>query len=342
MKKAGLYTFSLGCLLIYALSLNRSFMEWWADYRVYKLEAPHVKALYGDLYSNCFLPCYIDTAYIPLKEINSSFQNTNLYIIHDSYLEDKLKKENFDRVNILTMLNYNDPGIEILPDTSKRNILIIECSERTAEWRLSDTSTIFSKIQIHSPTLNSSESPFAEEKTPFLTYLFNPYINQNLELSIYDYEYFIPIKSLKSKINFSLFNRLPKDVYVSTDKKYLLLNETVDPTLLTSSFTPLISKRIDLAAFCMNLVSTYYKDNGFDEVYFSVIPNPVSIIDQFRMPYNHKIETLYTHPDLKSKYIDIYNLFRSCNYAIYRTDDSHWNGKGIQLWVDEVNKKLTP
>lgn len=337
MKRLGLYIFSLCCLAVYILSLNRPFMEWWADYRTYHLHAAYAKARYGDLYSNCFLPGYIDTAYIPLKKYTQK-GNTNLYIIHDSYLEGKIEKDNFTGLGKLVTANYNNEPIAINLDTTQKNILLIECSERTADWRFADPTSVVAHFSF-SP-LKKPQAKTEESQESFANYFFNPNINQNLEFSLYDYEYFIPVKSLKAQLNYSLFKRLPKDVSVSSDGKYLFLNETVDPASGASSFILLDSVRLHYLTQCINGISEYFKQRGFSEVYFSIVPNPVSILDAKRYPYNHKIEKLESDPYLQARYISIYSLFKNTKQKIYRTDDSHWNGHGLQLWIDEVNKEL--
>ncbi len=337
MKKTLLYIFSLSCLTVYILSSNREFMMWWADFRTYELEAPYAKARYGDLYSNCFLPGFLDTAYIPLKEHRNEKENVDLYIIHDSYLAGKIKKENFKGLHKLFSLDYG-AARSFVPDVTKKNILVIECSERNAFWRLTDTATIYTCLNTNAP------SPWKqpENTNDLANVFFNPNINQNLEFSLYDYEYFIPLKEWKADLNYSLFKRLPPDVAITQKEDYLLLSETVEKSSPTSSFTELDAAFLEFVTKQVNAISAHYKTRGFDEVYFSIIPNPVSILDQLRRPYNHKIELLEAHPSLKARYISTYFLFLHYPQKIYRTDDSHWNGNGLQLWVDEVNKRLVP
>jgi len=339
MKKAALYIFSLSCLLVYVLSLNRQFMEWWADFRTYQLHAPYAKARYGDLYSNCFLPGYLDTAFMPLKNYKNDAQKTDLYLIHDSYLADKVRKENFQGIRRLAMSDLRQGEIHVSLDPVQKNVMLIEFSERAAEWRLTDTSLLFSKIKLQRP------DPFVSgdsDDTPVLNYLFNPNINQNLEFALYDYEYFIPIKNLKAQINYSLFKRLPHDVSISTDEQYLLLSETVNPVSYASSFFARSPDYHNYVLYCADRIVSHFKGLGFDEVYFSVVPNPVSIVDEKRMSYNHKVELLEEHPLQGAAYISVYKLFKESKRRVYRTDDSHWNGRGIQIWVDEVNKRIAP
>ena len=49
---------------------------------------------------------------------------------------------------------------------------------------------------------------------------------------------------------------------------------------------------------------------------------------------------LQQHPLLQMPHIDIYSTFTKATDRIYAPGDTHWNIKGKQLWVDEVNKVL--
>ncbi len=339
MKKVKLYIYSFFCLAIFVLSLNKPFMEWWSDYRIYPLKAFSARSRYGDLYSACFLPNFMDTSLTKLKTYNTSLKNTNLYILHDSYLLGRIKTENFKNLNKLFLVDYRGDEVYVQPDTTKRNIIIIECSERTAGWRLTDTAVIFSKLRTRKP-IALNKNLVIIENTQVANYFFNPFINQNLEFNLFDYELFKPIKEYKAIINYYFFNRIPKDIVVSINKNYLLLNETVDVNQATSSFRYISDEEINYDVYCVNYISQCYKNMGFDEIYFSIIPNPVSIIDAGRMPYNHKIERIETNYFLRTNYIDVYTIFTQSKKQIYRRDDSHWNNYGLQLWLDEVNNKI--
>ena len=340
MKKARLYSFSFLCLSVFVLSQSTPFMQWWSDYRIYQLHIPFTRARYGDLYSGCFLSQYIDTAATKkLTEYKTSRKNIDLYILHDSYLAYQLKKENFIGVDKLILSDFRGDGKQIRLDRSKKNILIIESSERSSDWHFTDTAFMFSKIYINKPKIEKDKS--AKTKgNPFINYFFNPFVNQNLEFNLFDYELFKPLKETKAKLIFNYFNKVPKDIAVSSNRNYLLLNETVDNNFVESSFRWLSNEQIDFIVNTMNRINLYYKNIGFDEVYFSIIPNPVSIIDSERLPYNHKIERIKNTDWLHAKFIDVYDVFKNSKKQIYRRDDSHWNGNGVQLWVNEVNTKF--
>lgn len=337
MKKLKLYIFSFLCLLIFIFSQSTPLMEKWADFRVQKLHIPFARARYGDLYSGCFLRQYMDTAnHLKLKEYKTTRNNIDLYILHDSYLANHLKKENFIGVDTLILSDLRDKGVCFNLNKKKKNILIIECSERTADWRLTDTALSYPKLY----PCNSVIRKTKEINENFIKYFFNPFINQNLEFNLFDYEFFKPVKETKAKVNFNLFNRVPPDVAVSANSKYLFLAETVDPARYESSFRNMGEIEIVKIVYLMNLTEEHYKKLGFEKVYFSIIPNPVSILDQGRMPYNHKIERIRNTTWMKCGFIDVYDMFRNTKKQIYRKDDSHWNTYGVQLWVNEVNAEL--
>lgn len=336
MKKLTLYLFSFLCLLLFVISQSKSFMEWWADYRLNKLHLPFTRAKYGDLYSGCFLPQFMDTATHKLTTYRSSRNKIDLYILHDSYLEGKVKKENFIGVDKLIMSNMSGNGVPVKLDKTKKNILILECSERTADWRLTDTATSFHKFIFGA----KDSMALKKEKTPFINYFFNPFINYNIEFNLFDYEFLRPIKETKAKLNYALFERVPKDIVVSTDKQYLFLGETVDPSRIESSFRPITFEQTDFIAKRMNITRNYFRRKGFSEVYFAIIPNPVSILDRERMNYNYKLFYIEFSSYSKFKSIDVYGLFKNSGKKVYRRDDSHWNSTGLQMWVNEVNSRL--
>jgi hypothetical protein len=314
-------------------------MEWWADLRVQKLNMPYSRYIYGDLYSSCFLPQFMDTAYHPkLKEYKTSRNKIDLYILHDSYLGDgQIKKENFIGVDSLVLSDFRGEGVHFNLNKKKKNILIIECSERTAEWRIKDTALCY-------PKLYSGKMPVYDKKPNAyvidLKSIFNPMLNYNLEFNLFDYEFLKPVKEAKAILNFNLFNRVPPDVTLSTDKKYLFLNETVNPNRSESSFWWMPEKSIIEIVYMLNFTNEHYKKSGFDKIYLSIVPNPVSILDYKRSTYNHKLERIRRTDWMHCGFIDVFDVFLKTKKQIYRRDDSHWNSYGIQLWVNQVNAEF--
>jgi hypothetical protein len=90
----------------------------------------------------------------------------------------------------------------------------------------------------------------------------------------------------------------------------------------------------------MNRLYQYYRAKGFDEVYFSIIPNPVTILYPEMGKYNEIISRVMHHPNLKVPVIDVYDQFRSAAVRIYSKADTHWSVNGFNIWLNEFNKKL--
>ncbi|MFN3488998.1 MAG: hypothetical protein ACK4YV_07680, partial [Emticicia sp.] len=56
--------------------------------------------------------------------------------------------------------------------------------------------------------------------------------------------------------------------------------------------------------------------------------------------YNHLIERVQQHSDLKTPFFDIYTPYHHSKNVLYEKGDSHWNCEGKQMWLDLVNAKL--
>jgi hypothetical protein len=333
MRKTWFYISSYLLFAVLVLGHIRPFMEWWAEYRTNKLHAPYTRARYGDLFSSCFLPQFIDTgSYGKLEKYKSRYSIVDLYVLHDSYLANKVDKQNFVGIDSLLLVDFREEGTKVNPATGKKSILIIECAERSIEWRM-DSSVIYNKI------ITNSYKKQGEKKSKE-GFRFNSNINQNLEFLLFDYEWLKPIKEAKAETNFYIFNKTPPDVAISYDKKYLYLAETVDPSIYGSSFFPVSWAEIDQLAENLSKIRKHYLDAGFHEVYFSFVPNPVSVLEPWRGKYNHKMERIEESYAYGSPLIDVYKVFLESKKPVYRRDDSHWNTYGLQLWVNAVNQKL--
>lgn len=90
----------------------------------------------------------------------------------------------------------------------------------------------------------------------------------------------------------------------------------------------------------MKKVCEHFKKLGFKEVYFSIIPNTATLVNSKRMGYNLKIPTIEGLSDTSVHFISVYNEFMHCPAKIFRRDDTHWNGYGLQLWVNQVNHTI--
>ncbi len=268
-------------------------------------------------------------------------KSINLYMLCDSYLWSFVKTDSiFCGVNKLKYVRwkYGEQLDEEL-DTNKKNVLIIEMSERFVRKLGLDSLEMYNSMKAHKP--NIQVRGYREPKTTLekaINYLFNPLINENLEFNLFDYRFLTPIRELKSELNYWLFDRVDKDVALSTDKKNLFYKETVDTTLVSSSFKYIDDEEIARLVSALNLGYSHFIRLGFNEIYLSLIPNPVTIADPAMGKYNGLINKIQRNPDLKLKVIDIYTIFKGSGSALYSRSDTHWNSAGFQLWVNEVNR----
>ena len=139
-------------------------------------------------------------------------------------------------------------------------------------------------------------------------------------------------------INYYLFSRADGSVVISNDRNYLFFTETVVKDRNSGSYCPVGMDEIDGIVSNLNTIYDHYKAGGFNEVYLSIIPNPVTILQH--TGYNNLIPLIQNHPKLKMKCIDSYSVFMNIPGDYYLRGDTHWNKNGKQTWIDLVNKTL--
>ena len=125
---------------------------------------------------------------------------------------------------------------------------------------------------------------------------------------------------------------------ISEDRNFLFLRETVSLTDAGSSYVEVTDAEVRKLVSNFNTIYQHYKDNGFDEVYLSVIPNSATIMQP--QGYNQLIPRLQRDPGLHMKIIDAYTRFSQSPDVLYQPGDTHWNLAGKQLWIDLVNETL--
>ncbi|WPU98349.1 hypothetical protein SNE26_20195 [Mucilaginibacter sp. cycad4] len=306
---------------------------------------------YGDLYGVCFLPQY-KFELEPFKQYpyKPGRLNTNkvLYIIGDSFLADKTLSGAFEAFDHVIFLDRRFAFGPIKLDTTRQNYLMMEFAERnlngydivkTDEIRWA-TGEIKSGIKI-----SNSSTPQTSQPSPLSLFerlnkiIFNKDLSRNLELILFDNRLVSPFKEVKASLNYKLFDRVANEVVVSSDKKRLLFNITVDTASAQSAFRPKTESGIDSIVNNLDIAKRYYLSIGFKKVFLSVIPNPVSVYDDKRMPYNHLLERVEQNTDLTV--VSLYHIFKADKRNLFYRSDSHWNPQGLDIWVNEVNKTLT-
>jgi hypothetical protein len=291
----------------------------WFNYAAEKLPSPY---RYGDLYFFSNNPDYRikiakELKIVPVKPIS----NLRLTIIADSYFngsnKDNYAAEFFDHID------WNNIPDTIAPlQTGNKNILIIETTERHARWRLKTKNLISMGVK-NIPTTEYELKLAAEDN---LQYLFT------------NFNFLLNLKELKSTIYLKLFNRYDKRVAEPNKCSRLFLNETVDESSNSSSYNDTDDKEIEEIVNSLNQIHDDALKMGYEDVYFSIIPNAASIYNYNGKKYNHLIERIQNNPNLIMPFINTYQLLKGCKENVFHLSDSHWNSLGHQLWINEVNK----
>lgn len=277
-----------------------------------------------------------------VKPVNDTGnKNIDLYIYGDSYLLG-IPDSAFYGVHSYHYCRAGFQDMHYTLDKHKKNILIIEDAERFARvaFVLMEITRHFNKEKPVVSFLHSSEPFVIYAKFPDLD-IFNPDINRNLEFNIYGYRFWDEIKFAKASLTYYLFKRAAGDAVVSDDGSRLFLKETVAENDPQSSYFPFDQRELQEMFRILNLTCAYYKADGFDEVYMSLVPNPATILQPRH--YNGLIPALQQADSLKCMgIIDIYTPFtREPNPGkLFRLGDSHWSNDGIQVWLNTVNAEL--
>jgi hypothetical protein len=275
----------------------------------------------------------------PADDTGSS--NIDLYIYGDSYMLE-IPDSAFYGVHSYHFCRRGYQDMTYSLDPHKKNILIIEIAERFArvEFELQETMRHFNKKKPEISSRWVSTSPILYAKFPDLN-IFNPDINRNLEFNLYGYRFWDQVKFAKASLNYYLFKRAVGDAVVSDNGDRLFLKETIAERDRASSYYSFDQKELREMFKNLNATCAYYKADGFDEVYLSIIPNAVTILQPLH--YNGLIPSLQQTDSLKCMHIiDIYSPFSKELHPgkLFRIGDTHWSNEGIQLWLNAVNAEL--
>jgi hypothetical protein len=348
MKNLFSYIILVICIAIYMISLSEPLTKKIAEYK-YRTNSiwGSDKYRFGDLFGMSYYPGF----QIPLsmkathvmEKCDTSRKGIDLYGLCDSYVWSILPSDTFycnvDKLQFATV-NYLD-YLRVQLDTTKANILLIEFAERNTLLMLQNHFTYLTEFLTvnHNTTL---ASPVSKIDSASNSFIFNNNINTNLEFNIFETSLFTPIKNFKASLNHNFFKAPDKNVAIGPDKKYLLYQPTLDPALITSSFKAVSDIEIDTLVNRLNSIYFQYKKMGFTEVYFSIIPNPVTILypTYNGYTYNQLIQRIQNHVALKIPVIDIYSDFKKADFPLYFPSDSHWNMDGAFVWLNKLNHIL--
>lgn len=344
LKKIGRDLLIVLGILLLAASTSRTFMAWIYEQRVEKETWWGVhQAVDGDLVEMA----YLDRVSKFRSAKDYTFEKhpvetgkTDLYLWGDSYVW-KIPDTAYAAVrNFKFGWRYRD-NIEYTLDTVQKNILLIEIAERYVRSYFSSTDIFEHVRKAQSPSARLLPEPsthYARMQLPEMEWLFNENINQNLEFNLFNYNFINTIRHSKASMNYYLFSRASGNVVISDNGQQLFLKETVTGKNVENSYYPVSDEEIRRIVGTLNSIYDHYLQEGFNEVYLSIIPNPSTILQS--TGYNQLIPRIENDPALKMKKISVYQLYNKENKTIYRPGDTHWNNEGLQLWLGQVNKML--
>lgn len=357
----------LGCFMLLGFSVSEYSMNriTGVKYRLRGMISSH-KLKYGDLFGLCFLEDFkvkkVEHVDKPLN-VDLLPRDLSLYMICDSYVFGPFegKSDYFSRVKDLHILKLKHLQWEVPPfDKKKRNVLIFEIVLRNLynDMNLKNIvgKTDFANLSnsIHSsPTTNilvkndSSFDPLGYLRKSItwinqqiLQLFYHKNLESHLEYILFDFDFLLPFKMKKAELIKNYFNRIDGAVALSKDKKFLFMENTVIPTFKGSSTYPISDLDIEEQVNEINLLNEFFKSKGFDDVLFSIIPNPYDLVSSNEWGQNNQLKRLLASKNLKAKMLDITpKLSINAKNNFFRSD-THWNSNGSKIWLLEINQYL--
>ncbi|WP_221391261.1 hypothetical protein [Dyadobacter sp. NIV53] len=215
---------------------------------------------------------------------------------------------------------------------------MIEIIERTIQERLRDDYKklyIGKGFKVEGKSKNEFEE-IKEEIPSFWWAKFGEQINQRIEFLFFNFPVFLKIKELKSEIMLTWFDRKHTGALISRNQQYLFYDVEADKKISLSPFYKITDGSVDTVVNNMNNLRDYYKSLGFNEVYFCLVPNKVTVCENDRFEYNNQITRIENHPLLKTPVLSIQDTVRN-HPEWYHVGDGHWNTHGQRYWLKTVN-----
>ncbi len=342
------------CVLTLYLTSSNTGMKWITRDRYSRVGAFGAdKYLYGDLYGLTYLSQFKkikDTNFVSLPAIvqKSNSDTAKLFILGDSYLYSFFKEDPryYVGINQVQFIRWSVANpLEILPSKNKKNILLIESVERNMSglFNLSSVKARLDRAEATNSELNARQKIafFASEIDRVIKEnLYHQSLEANIEFAWFNFGFWEPLKEFKADFNLNFFGRVDKEVAISKDQNFLYLAETLNPAHVGSSFSDLSEAQLKSHVSELNAIQEYYQAKGFDEVIFSIIPNPVSVLKTENKADNRLIQRIKSHPDFKGKLIDATEGLSKNAASNFFTSDSHWNQRGAKIWLDQLNSQL--
>jgi hypothetical protein len=316
-------SFIAGCFIILLMAIASN-SKWMGECQEY-FPNPY---RYGDLYLLSTMPGFRTKGEPdPVPSGKPKNENVVLTIVGDSYTGGF--SPDFFAAGTYHFIPWDQIPKKIILDQTKKNILIMECTERNVRWRFLNTNILsIGKDPVSLEEDDGSHINLAAE--------------DNLQFMLTHLEWELPLKELKTNIYLNWFGKFSSMVDKPDGSGRLFLSETVDPQNPNSSFSTVGDDEIKKIVDCMNKEYDDLRAMGFDEVYISLVPNSSSLYKKYPLPYNHLIERVEQNPERKFPYIDVYGIFnqKKTHQSLYHINDSHWNTSGKKIWLAKVDSVL--
>jgi len=298
---------------------------------------------YGDLYRLSSLPQFKqEREMCPPFARNEPDLPIALYVIGDSFLEPG-RVNSADFVAETYRYVHWENTDELSLDSTRRNILLLETVERHAREHFAKPADNFRMVEAVKPVLAHEASVWTDLKTFFTgTHEKRRRLpEEQLENLLFNNAFWQKLKEWKAALTLNWFDRTNPKVALSADRQHLFYVLDTDSTLINSNFNRLPAAEVDSMVAHLNQTAEFYKKQGFDEVWLSIIPNKTTIVEQNRGPYNRLIARVQEHPGLRLPVVDAYSLLQPGGAKVYERSDSHWNCRGRALWLKAVNERLS-
>ncbi len=354
MQKLLAFLVFIFCALTLYLTSSNTGMKWVTRDRYSRIGALGAdKYLYGDLYGLTYLSKFKkvkDTNFVSLAAINqkANSDTAKLFILGDSYLYSFFKEDPryYVGINQVQFIRWSVANpVEIIPSKNKKNILLIESVERnmlglfnlnSVKARLDRAEAINAELTMRQKIVFVA----SEIDRVIKENVYHNSLEANIEFVWFNFGFWEPLKEFKADFNLNFFGRVDKEVAISKDQNFLYLAETINPAHVGSSFSDVSEAQIKTQVSELNAIQDYYKAKGFNEVIFSIIPNPVSVLKTENKPDNHLVQRIKSHPDFKGKLMDAMEDLSKNAASNFFTSDSHWNQRGAKIWLDQFNTQL--
>lgn len=292
---------------------------------------------FGDLYRLSALPQFKQAQPVcPVTKQSGDTASTHLYIIGDSFSEpQRISKSDFPVSHYQRVAWDFQQRAQL--DTTRRNVLILESVERHFREHFARP---VSELVVEADTAqNPAPRPTLWQQIKKDIHWGQ--VEERLESTLFGRNWAFWFKELKATLTLNWFNRWSTSVSLSDNGQNLYLSSDTDTTkILNSSFSPLTEQEVNTLVDSVNAVAARYRQLGFDEVYLSIIPNKASILETNRSDYNHLIERVQGHSNLRVTPINVYTIYRQSPSPPYLKSDTHWNCTGRALWLDQVRQLL--